>query len=95
MREPTLDFETVVILSTISRHGARSPFPAFGSTSSRNSGASVGSVVNAQTVMEAVASKRSSYRMTTGRGLPAWSLPPATVQISPRLIPRPGRRRRR
>jgi hypothetical protein len=38
--------------------------------SSRNNGASVGSVVKAQMVIEAVASNRSSWRMITGRGLP-------------------------
>lgn len=55
--------------------------------------ASVGSVVNGQTVIEAVASKLSSCRMTTGRGLPALSAPPATARISPRLNHRPMRRR--
>ena len=60
MQEPSLDFGTVVILSTIRRHGVRSPFLTFGSMAKRNSGASVGSVVNAQIVMEAVASNRSS-----------------------------------
>jgi hypothetical protein len=47
------------------------PFLARGSIRRRNSGAPVGSVVKAQTVIDAVASKRSSRRMTTGRGLPA------------------------
>jgi hypothetical protein len=37
----------------------------------RSNGASVGSVVKAQTVTESVASKRSSWMMTTGRGFPA------------------------
>ena len=92
---PTFDLATVVILSTISRQGARSPLFASGSMSSRNSGASVGSVVKAQSVIEAVASNRSSWRMTAGRGLPTSSLPPATVQTSPRLIGRPGPRWRR
>ena len=65
----TFDLGTVVILSTISRDGERRPLRSFGSTISRNSGASVGSVVNAQTVMESVASNVSSCTMTTGRGL--------------------------
>src|SRR5690348_13924707 len=60
--------------------------PLFGSTGRRNKGASVSSVVKAHTVIESVASKLSSWTMTTGRGLPAYSLPPATVQMSPRLI---------
>jgi hypothetical protein len=47
----------VVILSTIGRHGVRSPLLAFGSMGKRNRGASVGSVVKAQTVIDAVASK--------------------------------------
>jgi hypothetical protein len=71
MRAPTLVFGTVVILSTIRRQAARKPLRSFGSTGSRNSGASVWSVVKAQMVMESVASKLSSWTMTTGRGLPA------------------------
>jgi len=60
IRAPTLVFGTVVILSTIKRHAARRPLRSFGSTDRRNSGASVSSVVQAQTVMELVASKLSS-----------------------------------
>ena len=58
----------------------------------RMSGASVSSVVKAQTVSEAIESKLSSCTITIGRGFPASSLPPETVQILPRLIqgPRPG-----
>ena len=41
-------------------------------------------------VTEAVASKRSSWMMTTGRGFPTWSLPAAADQISPRLTRRRG-----
>ena len=41
MRAPTLAFGTVVILSTIRRQAARKPLRSFGSTGSRNSGASV------------------------------------------------------
>jgi hypothetical protein len=59
-RTPLFDFETVVILSTISRQTARSPLLSFGSTGNRNRGASVGSVVKAHTVIESVMSKRSS-----------------------------------
>jgi hypothetical protein len=49
-----------VILSTISRDGALNPSAWLGSTARRKSGASVGSLVNAQIVIESVASKRSS-----------------------------------
>lgn len=72
-RCPILDFGTVVILSTITRQCARKPFTfsSFGSTAKRNKGASVSSVVNAQMVVESVASKASSCKMMTGRGLPA------------------------
>ncbi|MEH2519346.1 hypothetical protein V1279_004919 [Bradyrhizobium sp. AZCC 1610] len=58
-------------LSTISRHVESKPLRSFGSKMSRNNGASVGSVVKAQMVMESVASNLSSCTMTTGRGLPA------------------------
>jgi len=71
MRVPSLPFATVVTLSTMRRQGVRSPFCSLGATETRNNGAWVGSVVNAQTVMEFVASKRSSCTITTGRGLPA------------------------
>jgi pimeloyl-ACP methyl ester carboxylesterase len=49
-----------VILSTINRHSARRPLESSGSMGRRNRGASVGSVVNAHTVIESVMSKRSS-----------------------------------
>ena len=71
MRAPNFAFATVVILSTIRRDGWRSPLRSLGTTSSLNNGASVSSVVKAQTVMDAVASKASSCTMTTGRGFPA------------------------
>jgi len=71
MREPSFAFGTVVILSTMRRHSARSPFSSSGSIVSRNNGASVGSVVKAQTVIDAVPEKRSSCRIRAGRGLPA------------------------
>ena len=64
-------FGTVVSLSTISRLSARRPLCSLGRTCTRRSEASVGSVVNAQTVIESVASKRSSCNTTTGRGFPA------------------------
>jgi hypothetical protein len=59
-RAPTLVFGTVEILSTIKRPAARRPLRSLGYTGSRNSGASVSSVVKAQMVMESVASKLSS-----------------------------------
>ena len=61
---------TVVILSTMMLLRSLRPFAAIGSIASRIKGASVGSVVNAHTVMESVASKRSSWITTIGRGLP-------------------------
>jgi len=61
----------VAILSTISREDTRSPLVSLGSTARRNNGASVGFVVKAQKVTDAVASNRSSCKITTGRGLPA------------------------
>src|SRR5207237_9927453 len=57
---PIFVFGTVVILSTISRDAARSPLAALGWIRSRKRGASVGSVVKAQTVTEAVLSRRTS-----------------------------------
>ena len=59
-RAPILLFGTVVILSTISRLGRCKPFSCDGSMGIRNKGASAGSVVNAQMVIEAVTSNRSS-----------------------------------
>ena len=67
-----MNTRTVVILSTISRLVASSPLRSFGSMGRRNRGAPVGSVVKAQIVMESVASKLSSWTMTTGRGFPAY-----------------------
>jgi len=68
---PSLVRGTVVILSTIRREGASKPFSAAGSIASRNNGASVGSAVKLHTVTDAVASKQSSWTITTGHGLPA------------------------
>ncbi len=59
-RARIFDLGTVVILSTINRQTARSPFRSLGSIGNRNRGASVGSVVKAQIVIESVMSKRSS-----------------------------------
>ncbi len=84
-RSPSLARGTVATLSTIRLQGSRSPFASSGSIRSRNSGASVGSVVNAHTVTESVASKRSSWMTATGRGLPTYPPPAAAVQISPRF----------
>jgi hypothetical protein len=94
MRSPSLARGTVVSLSTISRLGSRNPLTASGVTGSRISGASVGSLVNAHTVTDPVASKRSSWTIATGRGLPVYPLLPAAVQISPLLNRRPGPPRR-
>lgn len=58
-------------LVCIRRQFSRRPFVSSGEMTSRKSGASVGSVVNAQSVTELVPSKRSSWRMSAGRGLPA------------------------
>jgi hypothetical protein len=64
------------------------PVVSSAATGIRSSGASVTSVVNTQTVTEAVASRRSSWMMTTGRGLSAYPLPAAAVQMSPRFTRR-------
>ena len=61
----------VVILSTMTREALRRPLRPVGETGKRISGVSVRSVVKAQTVIDAVASKRSSYTITVGRGFPA------------------------
>jgi len=60
----------VVSLSTMRLDAWSSPLPASGTTPSRTSGAATGFVVSGQTVTEAVASNRSSWTITTGRGLP-------------------------
>ncbi len=71
IRWPSLSLGTVTILSTITRQGARRPFVSFGSIGRRITSASVTSVVKGHTVIESVASKRLSWRMSAGRGLPA------------------------
>jgi hypothetical protein len=68
-RAPTLDFGTVVILSTIIRQARRSPFRRLAARQAEIMGLRVSSVVKAQ--IESVASKLSSCTMTAGRGLPA------------------------
>src|SRR5437763_14081366 len=70
-RLPSFALGIVVTLSTISRETASSPSASLGATTRRNSGASVGSLVKAQIVIELVASNRSSWTITIGRGLPA------------------------
>lgn len=69
-RARSLDLGTVVILSTMRLLGAFNPFRSFGCTPMRNSGASVGSVVKTQMVIERVASKLLSWMITAGLGLP-------------------------
>ena len=71
MRVPSFCFGIVAILSTVSWEDVLSPFISLGSIGTRNRGASVGSLVKAQIVMELVALNRSSCTMTIGRGLPA------------------------
>ena len=69
-RSPRPDLGIVVILSSMRLLGRSSPLVSVGSRGILISGASTGLVVNGQTVTDAVASKRSSWTMSTGRGLP-------------------------
>ena len=71
MRNPNLLFGIVVILSTISLEVVVSLFWSLGRIAIRKSGASLLSLVMAQIVIDPVASKRSSWTITAGRGLPA------------------------
>ena len=64
------DLGTVVILSTTRLLGRSSPFSCEGWIWILTSGASIALVVNGQTETDAVASNRSSWTITTGRGLP-------------------------
>lgn len=82
---PSLARGTVEILSTIRALVSRSPFVSSGIIGSRNSGAPVGSVVNAHTVTDAVASNRSSWTMTIGRGFPTYPLPAAAQRARVRI----------
>jgi len=59
---------TAVNLSTIIRHGARSPLWTPGWTESLKIGACVGSVVKGHTTIESLTSNRSSWTLTAGRG---------------------------
>ncbi|EUA52302.1 hypothetical protein I553_2488 [Mycobacterium xenopi 4042] len=61
----------MVTLSSMMLLGAASPLSSLGESGTRSSGISVGSLVSGQTVIDEVASNRSSWTMTTGRGLPA------------------------
>jgi hypothetical protein len=60
----------VAILSIMSLEALFSPLRSVGSMSMRSNGASVGSVVNAQSVIELVWPNLSSCTMTAGRGFP-------------------------
>jgi len=51
------------------------PLRSVASISIRGKDASVGSVVNAHSVMELVASNRSSFTITAGRGLAEYGAP--------------------
>lgn len=84
IRAPTLDFRTVVILSTIKRHGERKPLPSFGATGKRIKGASVGPVVKAQTVWI-----RSSRSCPLVRSRPAGAYP-HSLRRPLRSRPRPA-----
>jgi hypothetical protein len=89
-RSPTFDRRIVVSLSTIAKLGWLMPVSSSAGIGSRSSGASTSVVVSGHTVTESV-SKRSSCRITAGRGFEAYT-PPATSQISPRLVPLDGDR---
>lgn len=71
MRDPNFRFGIVVILSTMSFEVVVSLFWSLGWIAIRKSGASLLSLVMAQIVIDPVASKRSSWTITAGRGLPA------------------------
>jgi uncharacterized membrane protein len=71
MRYPNLLFGIVVILSTMSLEIMVSPFWSLGWITIRKSGASLLSLVMTQIVIDSVASKRSSWTITAGRGFPA------------------------
>ena len=89
---PIFNRGIVVILSTMRLLGWRSPFITSALMRMRSSGASVGSVVKAQTVTESVASKRSSWTMTIGRDFPRSPClpPPSRLRHASLLIPRYG-----
>ena len=85
MRLPSRAFGTVVILSIMSREAIFKPLRSVGSMSIRSNGASVGSVVNVQSVIELVWLNRSSCTMTASRGFPVQLAPPDTAHTSPRF----------
>ena len=58
------------IANVAPRHRGSIPVAAVGSTKIRVNGAQTGFAVSGQTVTEAVASKRSSWTITTGLGFP-------------------------
>jgi hypothetical protein len=70
-----------------------SPLLLLGVMGSLNSGARVGLLVSGQIVTDSVSLNLSSCRITTGRGLPPRSAPPATLHTSPRLTSRPNPQR--
>ncbi len=71
MCSPSLDRGMVVSLSTMMLLDWVKFALDRASSEMRSSGISVESLVNGQTVIESVASNRSSCTMRTGRGLPA------------------------
>ena len=71
MRDPNLLFGIVVILSTMSLEVVVILFWSLGWITIRKSGASLLSFVRAQIVIDPVASKRSFWTITAGRGLAA------------------------
>lgn len=71
-RSPRPDLGIVVTLSTMRLLRRSSPLVFDGWIGILISAASTRLVVKGQTVTEAVASKRSSWTMSTGRGLPVY-----------------------
>lgn len=71
MRSRNFALGKVVTLSAIRLEIARKPFASVGSIRTLNRGAWTGSVVSGTTVTEPVSSKRLSWMIATGRGLPA------------------------
>jgi hypothetical protein len=86
---------TAVKLSTIIRHGARSPRLGTGLDGKPEDRCLRWISGQGAHEIESFASNRSSWTMTAGRGLPAQAAPPATVQISPRFILHSRRKLRR
>lgn len=69
MRVPRLDRRTVVILSIMAKLGA--VMPVVVGIAMRVVGASAAVVVSGMTTIDSVASNRSSWMMSAGRGLAA------------------------